>query len=202
MADPSWLESLKSAKKSVLVQDGKRKIHCIFLDKKEMVEEYDVKTGDLLVRKWKKRKVLGGDGTWEFEVGEQFHASSLLNEDMLRESNTNPIFTRKDSKDCFQWRIRNLPYPVETYTVTADNDARCCIIRTSNKKYYKKFTIPDLDRIQLPIDQSAITFAHAHNTLIISYKKPPEIHKLEREIKAELQKINAMKEGDVECNPS
>lgn len=31
-----------------LYSTGKRKIHCIFLDKKEMVEEYDVKTGDLL----------------------------------------------------------------------------------------------------------------------------------------------------------
>ncbi len=28
---------------------------------------------------------------------------------------TQPIFTRVDTKTAFQWRIRNLPYPIETY---------------------------------------------------------------------------------------
>ncbi|KAJ8025394.1 Protein DPCD [Holothuria leucospilota] len=202
MATFSWLEALKSAQKSALVQDGKKKIHFTFPDRTEMAEEYDVKTGDLLVRKWKKKKMLGGDGNWEFEVGEQYFTPTAMKEDLLRESSSNPIFVRKDTKECFQWRIRNLPYPVSTYSVTADNDARCCIVRTTNKKYYKRFSIPDLDRAQLPLEQSAVSFAHANNTLIISYKKPPEIYSLEKEIKAELQKLKAMKDGDLECNPS
>lgn len=35
-------------------------------------------------------------------------------------------------------------------------------------RYYKKFNIVDLDRSQLPLDSSALSFTHAHNTLIIS----------------------------------
>lgn len=35
-------------------------------------------------------------------------------------------------------------------------------------RYYKKFSIPDLDRHQLPLEDSALSFAHANCTLIIS----------------------------------
>jgi len=35
---------------------------------------------------------------------------------------TQPIFIRKDELSTFQWRIRNLPYPADTYIVNVDND--------------------------------------------------------------------------------
>lgn len=35
-------------------------------------------------------------------------------------------------------------------------------------RYYKKFSVVDLDRCQLPLDSSALSFTHANNTLIIS----------------------------------
>lgn len=35
-------------------------------------------------------------------------------------------------------------------------------------RYFKKISIPDMDRAHLPLDQSAINVAHANNTLIIS----------------------------------
>ena len=44
-----------------------------------------------------------------------------------------PIFVRKDTVPLFQWRVRNLPYPLETYSVNCDEDQNI-IIRTSNKK--------------------------------------------------------------------
>lgn len=37
-------------------------------------------------------------------------------------------------------------------------------------RYYKKFSIPDLDRYQLPLDDSLLSFAHANCTLIISVR--------------------------------
>lgn len=46
-----------------------------------------------------------------------------------------PIFTRKDNSKAFQWRIRNLPYPLNVYSVTVDEDKYSITIRTSNKKY-------------------------------------------------------------------
>lgn len=35
-------------------------------------------------------------------------------------------------------------------------------------RFYKKFSIADLDRNQLPLDSSALSFTHANNTLIVS----------------------------------
>ena len=37
-------------------------------------------------------------------------------------------------------------------------------------RYYKKFSIPDLERYQLPLDESSLSFAHANSTLIISVR--------------------------------
>lgn len=45
-----------------------------------------------------------------------------------------PVFTRKDTKSSFQWRIRNLPYPKDVFSVSVDPPERCVVIRTSNKK--------------------------------------------------------------------
>lgn len=41
---------------------------------------------------------------------------------------------RKDTLSSFQWRIRNLPYPKEVYSVSVEEEQRCCVIRTTNKK--------------------------------------------------------------------
>ncbi|XP_068590743.1 protein DPCD-like, partial [Cebidichthys violaceus] len=70
MADESWLDILKSSKKTALIHDGKRKIHFLFTDGKEMTEEYDLKTDELIVRKWRHKSTLGAQGQWEVEVGE------------------------------------------------------------------------------------------------------------------------------------
>jgi hypothetical protein len=46
--------------------------------------------------------------------------------------------------DCFEWRVRNLPYPKPTYAVTLEQSDRKIVVRTSNKKYYKRIAIEDL----------------------------------------------------------
>nr|XP_033796188.1 protein DPCD isoform X2 [Geotrypetes seraphini] len=166
-----------------------------------MAEEYDVKTSELLVRKWRQKNALGTYGQWQIEVGEHAPLSSgMLESDHIKESSCNPIFMRKDQKTSFQWRIRNLSYPKDVYEVSVDQNERCCIVRTSNKKYYKKFSIPDMDRCQLPLDNAALSFTYANNTLIITYQKPKEILALEEELQKELKKLKASQDGDVECN--
>ena len=45
-----------------------------------------------------------------------------------------PLFTRVDTVTAFQWRIRNLPYPLENYKVTVDDSKDGITIRTVNKK--------------------------------------------------------------------
>ncbi|XP_042077532.1 protein DPCD isoform X1 [Haplochromis burtoni] len=208
MAVQSWSDILKSSKKTALTHDGKRKIHYLFTDGKEMAEEYDLKTDELLVRKWRHKSTLGVQGLWLVEVGEPLAGPvASLESDMIKENSSNfvfilfaqPIFMRKDTKTSFQWRIRNLSYPKDVFSVSVDHSERCIIIKTSNKKYYKKFSIPDLDRSQLPLDNSALSFTHANNTLIVSYKKPKEILTLEQELLKELKKLKGSADGDVDC---
>lgn len=61
-----------------------------------------------------------------------------------------------------------MPYPVNVYSVTADSDEGCLIVRTSNKKYFKKLTVPELERANLKPEQDRIKFSHQFNTLIIT----------------------------------
>ncbi|XP_068255316.1 protein DPCD isoform X1 [Nyctibius grandis] len=206
MAVPSWLERLRAAGKTALVQDGKRKIHYLFEDGKEMAEEYDMTSGQLLSRKWREKNTLGGSGKWQVEVGEPTSPLlGVLESELITESSSNvckglqPVFTRKDTLSSFQWRIRNLPYPKEVYSVSVEKEQRCCVIRTTNKKYYKKFSIPDLDRYQLPLDAAALSFTHANNTLIITYQKPKEILAAEEQLQKDLKKIKAANNGDGDC---
>jgi hypothetical protein len=49
------------------------------------------------------------------------------------------------------------------------------VVRTSNKKYYKRIEIPDMQRLGLKLDGASLTWKHQHNTLIISYSKPKQV---------------------------
>lgn len=69
-----------------------------------------------------------------------------------------------------EWRIRNLPYPKDVYSITAEKDGTITI-RTSNKKYFKKLEVPDLQRIGLKPQQDNITFTHSLKTLIITVRR-------------------------------
>uniref|UniRef100_A0A8D3EFL5 Protein DPCD n=1 Tax=Scophthalmus maximus TaxID=52904 RepID=A0A8D3EFL5_SCOMX len=175
MAVQSWIQTLKSSRKTALIHDGKRKIHYLFTDGKEMAEEYDLKTDELIERKWRNKSTLGAQGQWQVEVGEPLaNPVASVDSGVMKEHCSNPVFMRRDTKSSFQWRIRNLPYPKDVFSVLVDPSDRCIVIKTSNKKYYKKFSIPDLERSQLPFDCSALSFTHANNTLIVSVSPTPQ----------------------------
>ncbi|GAX74324.1 hypothetical protein CEUSTIGMA_g1773.t1 [Chlamydomonas eustigma] len=157
---------------TAIISGGRRKVHTTFDDGGELVEEYDVKTGELLERRRRGKTVLGRQADWEYLIGE---SPMKWNPEggTLKESHENPLFTRKDTRDTFQWRVRNLPYPPETYDISLDHEKRQIVIRTSNKKYFKRIGIPELDKLGLPLMESALAWTHANNTLIVSYAKPP-----------------------------
>lgn len=134
-------------------------MHYTFPDESEMVEEYDVQTDVLAVRKRRSKTILGALGEWVYEIGEA-PARVTIEGDTLRPSLSNPVLVRTDRPHCFEWRVRNLPYPKPTYSVTIDQDQRQIVIRTSNKKYFKRIDIADLDRARLPIEDSALSWTH------------------------------------------
>merc|ERR1712178_188065 len=127
----------EGTKMTSMTSGGLKKCHYTLPDESEVVEEYAIQTDELMVRKRRTKTVLGALGEWIYEIGEP-PARATIENDMLRPSNSNPILVRKDRPHAFEWRIRNLPYPKPTYTVTVDAENNQLIVRTSNKKYYKR----------------------------------------------------------------
>jgi len=169
---------------SRMTSGSRRKVHYTMPDESEMVEEYDLQTDELLVRKRREKSVLGREGEWVFEVGEA-PARVTIEGDMLRPSSSNPVFVRKDRPHAFEWRIRNLPYPKPTYSVSIDAKEQQIVLRTTNKKYFKRIAIEDMTRAKLPLDEAALSWTHENSTLVITYKKPAPILQLEKQAKAE-----------------
>ncbi|XP_041980187.1 protein DPCD [Aricia agestis] len=195
-----WYRSLQNAEKTCLKQDKVRKIHYKFEDNKEMVEEYNSDTKVLLRRAWKVKGKLGGDGKWLVEVGDPIPETTPNTElPEIVESKDQPIITKRNTRINIEWRIRNLPYPIETYSVKADNENKVIIISTSNKKYYKKLDVPELTRLALPFEQGNIQVSHQFNTLIVTYKKPQQLLDMEKDWYQELNTVEAVKDIPNDC---
>eukprot|EP00126_Sphaerothecum_destruens_P015175 Sdes_comp9099_c0_seq1m560 len=192
MAVNSWIQSLTDAKKTVLLQDGKKKIHFTLSDGSEMVEEYDSRNMDLLVRKHRKKNSFGKYGDWIYEIGEP----NLSKTSSIVENVTNPQYCRKDTLDSFQWRIRNLPYPIEVYNIGIEEATNQIVIKTTNKKYFKRISVEDMDRFDLKLTPTSLTYTHSHNTLLLCYKKPAILLETEKRWRRQLQTLQADNQSD------
>lgn len=196
-----WYNELLGAEKSCIKEDKLKKIHYNFENGKEMVEEYNVDTQVLLRRAWKVKGKLGGEGKWDVEIGDPIpDATPRIDSGAeIMESKDQPILTRRNTRINLEWRIRNLPYPIETYSICANNEERCIIVRTTNKKYFKKLQVPELERLHLPIEQANISSTHQFQTLIIMYKKPQLMLDMEKEWFQELLKVKPVKDIPSDC---
>ena len=54
------------------------------------------------------------------------------------------------------------------YQVEVDEEKQQIVVRTSNKKYFKRIDIPDLKRMKVEIKKGKETWVYKNNTLIIS----------------------------------
>ena len=77
------------------------------------------------------------------------------------------MLSKRITRHAIEWRIRNLSYPVETYNITCTND-KDIVVKTTNKKYYKKINVPEFDRCNYTPVQESLSFKHSNNTLIIT----------------------------------
>lgn len=82
-----WFNRLLKAKKSCLIQNHFRKIHYLFENGQEMVEEYNMDTKVLSRRAWRVKNELGGEGEWDIEVGDP-EPSCLQKEQLITENST------------------------------------------------------------------------------------------------------------------
>lgn len=180
--DDEASNSRPSEPKKICVRgDGRKKVHTTNPDGSEVVEEFDERTDVLLLRKSRKPTTLGGEAEWKIEVGQAQDKAFDPHTDTMRPSSSNPIFLRKDTPEHFQWRIRNLAYPADVFSVTVDHEKQQIVVRTSNKKYFKRIDVEDLSRLGLKLKDESLSWKHQHNTLIISYARPIEVVKAERE---------------------
>lgn len=185
---PEPTQNPHEPKRLCMRADGKKKIHTTYPDGAEMVEEYDERTDMLLMRKVRRGAVLGKENEWVFEVGQAPEVAFDPHADFMKASSAGPIFLRKDTIATFQWRVRNLSYPADVYSVAVDHEKQEVVVRTSNKKYYKRFGIPDLGRVGLKLQDASLTWKHQHNTLIISYVRPVEVVEQEQKLLREAEK--------------
>ena len=76
------------------------------------------------------------------------------------------------------------------YTIEIDHNKQEIVIKTSNKKYYKRFDIPDLKRLGIKLDESNVAWKYQHNTLIIGYDKPEKFLELEKKKQQEIAQLS------------
>ena len=189
-------QQVKNGTRTYLINGDFIKFHTVFKDGSEIVEEYGLYSEELESRRVKKIGMTGKE-QWTTEIGEEIKPRSN-DEFLIRENDNNPLFIRKDTQKEFQWRIRNLKGDADNFMVECDKDKQQIVIRTKNKKYYKRFNIPDLERLNIKLDENLMKVNFVNNTLVISYTKPKEALDAESEILNEIRRIRA----EIKKNPN
>ncbi|GMH79234.1 hypothetical protein TrLO_g14965 [Triparma laevis f. longispina] len=172
----------------------------------ERVEEWGA-DNTLLMRRWRSVDTLDNAQAWEFEIGDAAPNANNNTPMSMSVSSINPSFHPRNSSKHFLFHIINVPWPIDNYTVICDSDKNELILRTHNKKYFKRFKIPSLVRLQIPHDEQSLTLEHRgennENLLIISYLKPPQILIVEESEKdVRIKAMKNAKDGDVDCKQS
>ena len=75
--------------------------------------------------------------------------------------------------------------------MTVNTEENKITVRTSNKKYFKKLSVPEMDRLTLKLNPSNLRFAHSNNTLVVHYRKPAEVLEHEKKVYAKLKSLPA-----------
>ena len=147
----------------------------------------------LLMRKWRRSDRLKGPGPWTTEIGsppQQPNASgsggggggkaSLM---VAENASLNPVWHSRDAPLYWEYVVTNIPYPKSVYSVVIDAEKQQLVLRTSNKKYFKRWSVDALKRRDLTLEMDSIAFAHEGTTLAIRYRKP--VSEVAREVERE-----------------
>jgi len=178
---------------SSFVEGDRRKVFKRFPQSRvEIAEEYDAKTDALVWRRVREPSTVGGMKSWAIEVGDPSAMGAQRTDALLSEANSQPFLFRLDGPDALQWRIRNLPFPKDVYSVFVDTDTDEIVVRTTNRKYYKRILVPDLRRLGVRLEDDALSWSWGMNTLLISYRKPARLVAYERREKERMKKQDAL----------
>jgi len=142
----------------------------------QTVDICEIDTGKLLARKQRERLTSGADGSWEWVYGSPLEDKQEI-ESIAVSQGKNPIFMRLDNATHWQWRVRQIPYPSNFYSVNVDEEKNQIVIRTTNKKYFKRINAPNNEKFE----QSKIEWNWSFSTLVIQHPKPPRVVAQEKE---------------------
>lgn len=191
--------AMEGAQYQILLEGKVRRVKKVLPGGTEVLEEWDAASDTLLLRRTRIDQGLGRFTDWVVEVGlpPPTPASQQAAADLC-ESSANPSFSRNDSAESFVFRVRNLHLPPpESASVFVDDDTDEIVVRTSNRKYYKRFAIPDLRRLKLRLQDENLRFEYSPKAfvLVISYRKPHRL--LEVEAIETSYRSRAKRDGDV-----
>ncbi|KAG5188081.1 DPCD protein family-domain-containing protein [Tribonema minus] len=153
---------------------GKLRVQTTFGDGVELVEEYDASTDKLLTRKWRARDALNRQLDWEVEVGRAPDVPQKDAAAQLRAAAANPVWCARDATDAWEWHVLNIPYEESTYSVTVSDETQELVLRTTNRKFFKRWRVPGMARLGLRLAASPVSFRHSGTTLVVRYLKPPQ----------------------------
>ena len=140
----------------------------------EIVETCDINSGKLFGRKQREKSISGTTNTWEWIYGAPQESND---KSTIVDGSQNPIFMRFDSDSYFQWYVKKIPYPADTYEINVNEDKNNFVIKTKNKKYFKIVHPPS----NIKLKKSLLEWTWSKNTLIIRYPKTEEDIKREDE---------------------
>ena len=197
-----------------LVVGKKLKVQTSYPNGVERVEEWqkDEKNSKLLVlltRKFREPTKLSLAPDWEWEIGQPKKRAAGAGTGADPAPTTISISTLNPSWHCFdslshlEFRVKNAPWSIENYKVGVNDDNTELILRTVNKKFYKKFQIPSLVRLGVKLDESCLSMKYSddENELTIRYKKPDELR--ECDVAEKLVREKSGKDGGGgECTQS
>lgn len=188
---------------------GRVRLQCAWPDdpqKVEMIEEYRLhekpyrrgngrRVSELVTRKWRVKDSIKNYGPYFYEVGEPTVASSGQGEaKQVRESASNPVWKSREAAEFWEWRVENIDYPVETYAVSVDEGKQQLVLRTSNRKFYKRWKIEELRRRGQALDLACASYEHdGASTLTIRYGKSDE--QLTADLERELGVLELLRNG-------
>ena len=195
---PIWAMPLPGdGKFTAIAVSNKVKVQTDWPNGLECYEEYNQTVTHALLRKWRAPGRLGGRGKWEFEFGKPPSRGAAKGgkggaaaASLMINASRNPTFIAGEEPTALVWRIRNIPYPKEVYQIEVADHGQRIVLRTTNRKYYKRFHAAAITRAGEKIKADRITLDYSNNTLVIRYEKPMVVRKLET-------KVNEQKRGKI-----
>ena len=140
---------LPGGKKNAYIQDGLQKIHTVFDDGSECVEEFHIQDQVTVIRRWRRKDTLGRISAWDVEIGDMKQEREVISG--LFQADNAPVVCRLDVEGYYVFKITNMPSPESNYRCDVEGDD--LVVRTANKKYFKRLQITDLLWQKIPLVQ-------------------------------------------------